>query len=705
LLISQVFDTVPSFFDDSQDDESIISSPANISSMRSRDRSSYLGPLSKLRSSPRIEVPQSVPRKRLHGGTPEPSRRKISKGNLTPKFKHNDSQIEFAAIESSPLADAVLDSQLLTDRQREVKERQQAESVLFPILRSSPRVRTKSGFAKLHVNSDLPLPELASIAHPTTPEILSRNKDAFDNYINSSPTPRRGSATTGMDSDAIEPPSSPPERVTEEISHEVSGTSDLSKEAINKEPRELWEVSISIPEILNEGGLVYDYPEIDQNQPLQGPSVKAIEELCKIQTVSSAVVRPATPTTSRTSVSIDQRTPKTPMDIFVDALSSPAPPSPYKGPVSNVVHQASAGIPQGDHSRAVSGLGEDSQISYRKNSSPLSDLDESSMVRLLSEIDGLDNAAAAQILQEAAGHSSLPNALDTTDDVVTLDRVPVDMASTSDVIQVNESSDVSDYITVATKREPKSKKPARFGAKQSELEGDLIKPTRFSPRHTSRLSSRSTKILETPAKVSTDASIHMAEDEISEINTQLDAYTSGSSKESSKRRRTSTRLHGVEVSDSAKKRKLAEAGAGEVPDSQGAASAENREQTPKIDSAPSSAVCSIRKVGRPRKSPKKAYPRRRTRSSQSFEGEMPEASVSEFSEDISKVMTEDRGLEEITNQNKSTVPLDQPASSAKQNDEEVKIPINSEPIEYQQSSMALATPESRRKNKPWTLHS
>ena len=83
-------------------------------------------------------------RKDVRVKTPErlvrsPPARQTSKARLL----HEDSQIQFAAIDSSPLNPQALGSQMLTDRQKEVGTRQQAEAnALFPDMFSSPVTKT-----------------------------------------------------------------------------------------------------------------------------------------------------------------------------------------------------------------------------------------------------------------------------------------------------------------------------------------------------------------------------------------------------------------------------------------------------------------------------------------------------------------------------------------------------------------------------------
>ncbi|KAK0658631.1 hypothetical protein DIS24_g4637 [Lasiodiplodia hormozganensis] len=77
------------------------------------------------------------------------SRRRVresSASNTTAraKLRHDNSQIDFAPIESSPTGGDSVDSQLLTDHQREVRERQHDTAAMFPDISSSPPRQLKS---------------------------------------------------------------------------------------------------------------------------------------------------------------------------------------------------------------------------------------------------------------------------------------------------------------------------------------------------------------------------------------------------------------------------------------------------------------------------------------------------------------------------------------------------------------------------------
>ncbi|KAM0255663.1 hypothetical protein ACHAQJ_005506 [Trichoderma viride] len=137
-------------------------------------------------------------RKRRMEETPEPSRTKPTKRTSTPRLRHDNSQVQFTLVaSSSPIpADA---SQHLTERQKEVRERQRETEAIYSDMRTSSPPPPKEASPK-------PGEMLASTdnqAGETTP----RRATSYDNLISSTPTPRRGQLLHMDDND---PPSSPP---------------------------------------------------------------------------------------------------------------------------------------------------------------------------------------------------------------------------------------------------------------------------------------------------------------------------------------------------------------------------------------------------------------------------------------------------------------------------------------------------------------
>ena len=140
-------------------------------------------------------------------GSPSPARRRVK---TTPKarLRHDDSQIQFAAIESSPLQPESAEPQYLTDRQKEVKERQGREAAaMFPEIRSSLRS------ASWPADHDLPKLTFkptqysapnSALEKETSPTYLP---DALMNdFLGSSPTPGSKKSNDRRSDDA---PSSP----------------------------------------------------------------------------------------------------------------------------------------------------------------------------------------------------------------------------------------------------------------------------------------------------------------------------------------------------------------------------------------------------------------------------------------------------------------------------------------------------------------
>jgi hypothetical protein len=185
-------------------------------------------PRSSARSTPRparasgrsSSVGLTVPSKRLQERTPEVRPSKAQRRSATPKLRHDDSQIQFAAIESSPIVSADIESQVLTDHQREVRERQKEVANIFPELRSSPSRKARPSS---RTSSRAASPRKLLNLRAATPE----PRKTVEDFIASTPTPRRGKvmALHDHDSDMAEPPSSPPEPRRNPLAKEIQSRS------------------------------------------------------------------------------------------------------------------------------------------------------------------------------------------------------------------------------------------------------------------------------------------------------------------------------------------------------------------------------------------------------------------------------------------------------------------------------------------------
>jgi hypothetical protein len=413
LLTEQIISTGPTFEDESQEDNLPYElEDYNISrSSTSRERTPHLEPSRPelgRRDSPNllVELPHSGSRKRAFQGTPENNKRKVAKKNVTPRLRHDDSQVHFAAIDSSPLADAVLDSQLLTDRQREVKERQRETEALFANIGVSPKFRPKSGLSNLTPSSDAPVLKQTSSDDLSTPDLLLREKAPFDQYITSSPTPRRGGFRVQMDIDLMDPPSSPPEQALSRANPRIF-VSGNSRRDVDNSKSEIWDVTSS-PQATSQ--------DISRNSTDLGPSAQVVEDLIVMEAdhdtsrignsieddqLTGPSVRPSTPLETHGSLALERQASRTPNEVFVDALSSPAPPTPVKDINSDQLY---ADGMEDDQRGLAPNLTEqnDSQIAYS-----LSDADEDSMLKLIAKFD-----------KPGLGHDNTGNEMGGDDDIM-----------------------------------------------------------------------------------------------------------------------------------------------------------------------------------------------------------------------------------------------------------------------------------------------
>ncbi|KAL1844346.1 hypothetical protein VTJ49DRAFT_25 [Mycothermus thermophilus] len=259
---------------------------------------------------------------------------------------------------------SLLESQVLTEHQKEVRDRQRENAVLFPEIRSSP--------GKGREASRQVLPMGPRTRQATTPERQRR----FDDYISSTPTPRRGQVTVMTENDLTDPPSSPPEvrgnPLAAEIrsrsashslldewqfsSSPVSGSPNPSRQqAVVPDPtsRRGWASIVNLPQVDDEA----EVPSSPVNAGERTLPEPAVDEVIEESMIIDAVLEPqpavaaepeqqqpqqhvksaaAGPTTPRRSARISQMqvqetpTPKSDGEEFVDAPTSPLRKTPTR---------------------------------------------------------------------------------------------------------------------------------------------------------------------------------------------------------------------------------------------------------------------------------------------------------------------------------------------------------------------------------------
>ena len=163
---------------------------------------------------------------KLHTTDSSPARRRPrSSASSTPKarLRHDDSQIQFAPIDSSPLP-PVDESQVFTEHQKEVKARQEQNAQQFPDLSSSPMAHStalpKSVSKRLNFTSEVDKDDNEGFGTPTG---LPDANALVSDDMPSSPTPSStkdasqgaievddGQQDDEEERDVQDPPSSPP---------------------------------------------------------------------------------------------------------------------------------------------------------------------------------------------------------------------------------------------------------------------------------------------------------------------------------------------------------------------------------------------------------------------------------------------------------------------------------------------------------------
>ena len=186
--------------------------------------------------------------------TPKSSPRRRRSRHTPPKrLRHEDSQIVFAAIHSSPYDTESLVSQFLTPHQREVRERQQSEAnAMFPDIRSDPVLKTARKERKAPTISTTSMDSEYKELEDGSSPMLPIKEPVINDFVQSSPTPgpSRHASSSCLPEDG--PPSSPPAKPTnrlavfdqqEELMAEENRTEGITNRAITIQEAIIQEVT------------------------------------------------------------------------------------------------------------------------------------------------------------------------------------------------------------------------------------------------------------------------------------------------------------------------------------------------------------------------------------------------------------------------------------------------------------------------------
>ncbi|KAK4129622.1 hypothetical protein N657DRAFT_610143 [Parathielavia appendiculata] len=320
--------------------------------------------------------------------------------NTTPRLRHDDSQIQFAAIEPSSAMGSLLESQVLTERQKEIRDRQRENAALFPEIRSSPGIKSKVSGRQME-----------SAGTRTRQDATPEPERGFDDYISSTPTPRRGQVVVIPEHDLTDPPSSPPELRGNPLAAEirsrsashslmeewqfssspVSGSPNPNRHEIVPDPssKRGYVNVVTLPRAEDAGSEVPSSPaKAESRAESQSAVDEIIEDSMILEVVEVAPIpEPAEiskeiPSTPRRSSRLFQArsretpTPKSDAEEFVDAPTSPLPPTPKKTERAAKPAESSKARPP-------------FHIPTDNTSFEVSDLDEKSLIRLVVELDSV----------------------------------------------------------------------------------------------------------------------------------------------------------------------------------------------------------------------------------------------------------------------------------------------------------------------------
>lgn len=219
----------------------------------------------------------------------------LVKGRPLPKLRHDDSQIQYAIIESSP-APSESEYQTLTENQICVRERQKAEpATTFSDLISSPALGTDKTPSKKpvsKVSTNVIEKATFALAVPSTPTLPEQQSDDLDEGMPSSPTPSSKSQVLRLSE--IELPSSPP------TGHETAPASAANQYRVERD-REAQDGQTSVNEEMSELSTPNTASkqkisrEISMNRnnpvssPIEVPSSSSIKDISLLEEVHETV--------------------------------------------------------------------------------------------------------------------------------------------------------------------------------------------------------------------------------------------------------------------------------------------------------------------------------------------------------------------------------------------------------------------------------
>ncbi|OTB01226.1 hypothetical protein M426DRAFT_323624 [Hypoxylon sp. CI-4A] len=408
--------------------------------------------------------------------TPVSSRRRSNRHSTTPRPRHDDSQIQFQPIESSPARNA-LESQVLTDRQKEVRERQREEAAIFQHMGTNAEKRKSARLASRN-SEQVKTPQQVRDATPPPNRSL-------EDYVSSTPTPRRGQASIIYDDQEMtdDITSSPPEprrnllaemkprsRVNTSFPDFPIPSSPVSGSPVPKQPSALVNViNVEQGDLENnvEDEPMLDPMDHDEPDEVATPSPEEVMHDLKDQE-SYAANAPKQPETPQQIISLDkpaESSPRSDPEVFMDALASPVAQAP-RALRSNTVLED----PQSAQS-------EPAASSPKDDSFDVSAADERSYVRLVVELDSRKcNPTPKYGSESPEKHQEIKPTPDEDITVKASSKRSRTKSKKDDSIQLSQVDSASTPKTMGTpSSSKKSKKKRKRNAEKSQEPGSSHK--------------------------------------------------------------------------------------------------------------------------------------------------------------------------------------------------------------------------------------
>ena len=236
------------------------------------------------------------------------SKQRVSKTPQKVRLRHDDSQVQFAAVDSSsPL---VPEDMIMTDHQKEIRERQSRETAMFSELGSSPRL--PSG----RIYRDLPRLELGGSKDNHQAEVDPDAEvspmypiidGAMESFLGSSPTPRSGDRdTVNWSSSTGRASSPPPPDIPVEQGEEVAVTDSVGVKTVVENKEAEVEILPQKQVINTQGNAISDAA----HEPTSTSSLPS--DAGRANSVAASVVAPVAPLASSAADILSDASTKTP---------------------------------------------------------------------------------------------------------------------------------------------------------------------------------------------------------------------------------------------------------------------------------------------------------------------------------------------------------------------------------------------------------